>query len=180
MISDSHIPDRASEIPSRIRTFIEGKSYDIVVHAGDFIDYKVIEYVRTLGREVYMVQGNMDYVNLPEKEVFEIFGIGIGVIHGDQVHPRGNIPNLSRIARELNVRILISGHTHAPNIVFDSGILHINPGSITGVWGGGGGSLIPTFIELTINSDGLTFIDLYALRENNIKLYTKECIKFLL
>lgn len=178
IMSDSHIPDRAFEVPSKIRSFIEEENYDVVIHAGDFIDYKVIEYVRTLGREVYMVQGNMDYVELPEREIFDIFGISIGIIHGDQVRPRGNIPKLSRIARELNVRILISGHTHAPNITFDSGILHLNPGSITGVWGGGGGSMIPTFIILTINSDGLVVIDLYTLEENNIKLYMREYIKF--
>jgi len=178
VMSDSHIPDRAFEIPSKIRLFIERKNYDIVVHAGDFTDYKVIEYVRTLGRETYMVQGNMDYIDLPEEETFDVYGINIGVIHGDQVYPRGNIPKLSRIAKELNVRILISGHTHKPNIAFDSGILHLNPGSITGVWGGGGGSMTPTFIVLTISSDGHVTIDIYALEENNLKLYRREYIKY--
>ncbi|ADM27100.1 phosphodiesterase, MJ0936 family [Ignisphaera aggregans DSM 17230] len=177
VMSDSHIPDRAFEIPSKIRLFIEREKYDIVVHAGDFTDYKVIEYVRTLGKETYMVQGNMDYIDLPEKEIFDAYGINIGVIHGDQVYPRGNISKLSRIAKELNARILISGHTHTPNIAFDSGILHLNPGSITGVWGGGGGSMTPTFIVLTISSDGHVTIDIYAL-EDDLKLYRREYIKF--
>ncbi len=177
-MSDSHIPERASEIPQAIRSFIEGRSYDIVVHAGDFVNHEMVEYVRSLGEEVYMVQGNMDYVDLPEKEIFNVFGINIGVIHGDQVYPRGNISKLSRIAKELNVKILISGHTHTPNITFDSGVLHLNPGSITGVWGGGGGSMTPTFIILTINIDGYVAIDIYALKENNVKLYRREYIKF--
>ena len=38
--------------------------------------------------------------------------IKIGVIHGHQCVPTGELDSLSTIARQLDVDVLISGHTH--------------------------------------------------------------------
>uniref|UniRef100_A0A7C5YYD6 Phosphoesterase n=1 Tax=Ignisphaera aggregans TaxID=334771 RepID=A0A7C5YYD6_9CREN len=178
VIGDSHIHERADEFPEKFTNYFKSKKYDFVIHTGDLIDYDVLEYVKSLASKAYIVQGNMDYINLPEHEMFELFGIMIGVIHGDQVRPRGNIAGLTRIARSLGVVILISGHTHTPFIVFDSGILHINPGSVTGVWGGGGGSMIPSFIELRVLDTKRVYIALYQLENNEIMLAKEESILF--
>ena len=38
--------------------------------------------------------------------------IRIGVIHGHQCVPSGDLDSLSAIARQMDVDVLISGHTH--------------------------------------------------------------------
>ncbi len=38
--------------------------------------------------------------------------IRIGVIHGHQSIPTGDLDSLSAIARQMDVDVLISGHTH--------------------------------------------------------------------
>ena len=38
--------------------------------------------------------------------------IRIGVIHGHQCIPTGDLDSLSAIARQMDVDVLISGHTH--------------------------------------------------------------------
>uniref|UniRef100_A0A7C2ZP35 Phosphoesterase n=1 Tax=Ignisphaera aggregans TaxID=334771 RepID=A0A7C2ZP35_9CREN len=179
IVSDSHIPERADEIDKQVLEFIKQRSYDIVVHAGDIIGEDVLELFKTFGSKCYAVQGNMDYLDLPEEEVFEVYGIRIGVIHGDQVRPRGNIEALSMIAKELGVQILISGHTHNPFVVLDySNILHVNPGSITGVWGGGGGSMRPSFIEMEVKSDRTVIVRLYEETLKGLVLKREEIFKF--
>ncbi|MEM1559992.1 MAG: metallophosphoesterase [Ignisphaera sp.] len=179
IISDSHIPERAEEIDKYIIDFVKSKLYDIVVHAGDLVGVEVLDTIKSFGSIHYVVQGNMDYLDLPEKEIFEVYGIRIGVIHGDQVRPRGNINALSAIAKNMGVQILISGHTHSPFILFDSsGILHVNPGSITGVWSGSGGSMIPSFIEMEIYENKLVYLKLFELALDKIVLKKEEKFKF--
>jgi len=38
--------------------------------------------------------------------------IKIGVIHGHQCIPTGDLDSLSSIARQMDVDVLVSGHTH--------------------------------------------------------------------
>lgn len=38
--------------------------------------------------------------------------IRIGVVHGHQCIPTGDLDSLSSIARQMDVDVLISGHTH--------------------------------------------------------------------
>jgi len=180
VIGDSHIPERALEIDRGIVEHIQSKTYDVIIHTGDLVGEEVLRFIESLGSRFYVVQGNMDYLDLPEKEIFEIYGLKIGVIHGDQVRPRGNIQALSNIAREMGVKILLSGHTHIPFMVFDAtGILHINPGSITGVWGGGGGSMIPSFVEIEITEDKYVYVKLYELTYSGLLLRREENYRFI-
>lgn len=179
IMSDTHIPERAEEIDRKIIEYIALRRYDIAVHAGDLVSEDVLNQIRSFAPTSYVVQGNMDYLHLPESEVFEVYGVPIGVIHGDQVRPRGNIEALTVIAKKLAVSILISGHTHKPFIVFDPrGVLHVNPGSITGVWGGGGGSMIPSFIEIDIYNNKTVDVRLYELISDSIELQREERIRF--
>lgn len=50
--------------------------------------------------------------------------IRIGVIHGHQCIPTGDLDSLSSIARQMDVDVLISGHTHtyAPLPVSDASL----------------------------------------------------------
>ncbi len=170
VIGDTHIPDRAEKIDDIILDHIESsKPYDIAVFTGDFTCSEVLEWFKGLGREAYYVRGNMDYLPLPKTAVFTVANYRIGVHHGDGVYPRGDTRQLTVIADRLGVEVLLSGHTHSPFIKTGGGgrVLHLNPGSLTGVWGGGGGSMKPSFMEVYI--DEAITIKLYVLEQGVLK-----------
>lgn len=159
VISDAHIHDRADEIPKILDEIIRNnKPYDIAIYAGDFTDEDVYSWFKTLSSRTYAVQGNMDYLDLPEKLVINVKNLKIGLIHGHQVRPRGNLEQLSTIANKLGVKMLISGHTHSLLVMRYGNVLHVNPGSITGVWSGSGGSMRPSMIIMNINERTLELV----------------------
>jgi len=163
IIGDTHIPRRAEWLPEEIDRFITSQNFDIVICTGDLTDKSVYDYLRDIGGELYVVSGNMDHLDLPEKQVFEVAGVKVGVVHGHQVYPRGNRSQLKRIGRDLGVNVLVHGHTHTPDVHFDE-ILLLNPGSATGVWSGGGGSLIPSFMILEFSGKEVG-VKLYELKD---------------
>ncbi|MEN6573980.1 metallophosphoesterase [Methanobacterium aggregans] len=130
VISDTHIPERASEIPETVfKTF---ENVDMILHAGDLVSPDVIDALKEIA-PMKCVQGNMDrmyHMELPESEVMEVEGFKIGLNHGE-VYPRGDTQQLKYIAMELGVEILITGHTHWSFIKDVGGVLLLNPGSPT-------------------------------------------------
>ena len=147
IVGDTHIPTRAKSIPKIMFKIIdENKPYDYVFFTGDLVSESVLDFFEKLGSKAFFVRGNMDYLSLPEYVVEEIGNIRIGLIHGDQVYPRGDVEGLLKIARNLNVNVLINGHTHYLRIVAINNTLLVNPGSLTGVWSGGYASMRPSMI----------------------------------
>ena len=128
LISDTHIPDRAKILPQNVIDAF--KDVDLILHAGDLTSPRVIEELETIA-PVMAVQGNMDRVNgidLPQAKTLEAEGLKIGMIHGE-VYPRADTQQLVYLAKELDVDILVSGHSHQPKIEKKDGVLLINPGS---------------------------------------------------
>ena len=170
VISDTHIPERATRVPPEIEDRIRSEApFDVVVHAGDLVEERVLDWARSLGERLYVVAGNMDYLDLPDHEVFDVAGVRIGVVHGHQVYPRGNVEKLTRIAKSLKVEVLVSGHTHSPFVRVYGGVLHVNPGSLTGVWGGGGGSMKPSYAVIEVR-DGVVSVKVYELGRGAVKV----------
>ncbi len=128
IISDTHIYDRASELPKTV--FDEFSNVDLIIHCGDVTDKEVLDLLSDLA-EVIAVRGNMDYLNLPKQQILNINNFKIGVIHGDVIYPRGDKLKLRLLGKEMGVDILISGHTHTPFIDDCGDILLLNPGSST-------------------------------------------------
>lgn len=58
----------------------------------------------------------------------------IGLIHGHQVIPWGDMASLALLQRQLDVDILISGHTHKFEAFENENKFYINPGSATGAY----------------------------------------------
>ena len=128
LISDTHIPDRARILPQNV---IDAFSdVDLILHAGDLTSPKVIEELEDIA-PIVAVQGNMDRargINLPVAQVIEAEDLKIGLVHGE-VYPRADTQQLLYLARELDVDILVSGHSHQPKIEQTEGKLLLNPGS---------------------------------------------------
>lgn len=130
VLSDTHIPERASEIPENVFTMFE--KVDLILHAGDLVSLSVKDQLKDIA-PIHCVQGNMDRyfgLNLPRSKKLELEGLSIGLNHGE-VYPRGDTQQLKYIGQELGVDVLITGHTHWSFIKEVDNILLLNPGSPT-------------------------------------------------
>jgi putative phosphoesterase len=157
IIGDFHYPDRADH-PKKIFNYINKMKFDLILCTGDLTKLLLLKELQNLGT-VKIVQGNMDWgFKHPIKEIIEIDGLKIGLIHGHQVRPRGDLKKLGKIASELGVNILVSGHTHAQSInIVQNNILLINPGSASGAWSFVADN-IPSFIIMHIDFEYLELI----------------------
>ncbi|MFH1459592.1 MAG: metallophosphoesterase family protein [Candidatus Omnitrophota bacterium] len=130
VISDTHIPVNCPEIPKKILKVF--KDVEMILHAGDLIDYKVIGMLQKITPRVVAVCGNMDSheacEKLAKKEILTVGRYKIGLIHGygaaDTI--------IETVSDELkNVDIIVFGHSHKPLNKKINGILYFNPGSAT-------------------------------------------------
>ncbi len=132
VISDTHIPERASHIPQGILE--EFAKMDLLLHAGDLVELQVLEGLRKICSRVVAVRGNMDSREvkdiLPEKEIIKINGKKIGLIHGFG-HPNKLIESVSAVFQNEAVDVIVFGHSHTPVNETRAGILYFNPGSPT-------------------------------------------------
>jgi len=130
VISDTHIPERSREIPETV--FKAFREVDLILHAGDLVSMDVFNELQNIA-PTRCVQGNMDRVyktDLPKKDIIKVEGIEIGLNHGE-VYPRGDEQQLKYIGMEMEVDVLITGHTHWPFIKKIDEVLLLNPGSPT-------------------------------------------------
>lgn len=132
VISDTHIPDRATDIPKEILDAFRG--VDMVIHAGDLVELSVLEELKKVCANVKAVRGNMDSHEvkraLPEKEIIKAGSYKIGVMHG--FGSPGNLINvMSEAFKDDNVNIVIFGHAHSSFNEKKGDVLFFNPGSPT-------------------------------------------------
>ncbi|MCU0652376.1 MAG: metallophosphoesterase [Candidatus Omnitrophica bacterium] len=132
VISDTHIPDRASQIPAQILE--DFKNVDMVIHVGDLVDLVVLDQLRSVCKNVVAVWGNMDPYEvreqLTEKEIIKAGSHRIGVMHGFG-SPGRLIEFLTEKFKNDAVDIIIFGHSHLPCNEKRGDILFFNPGSPT-------------------------------------------------
>jgi uncharacterized protein len=132
VISDTHIPDRAEEIPDEILEAF--KSCDMVLHAGDLVDLSVLEKLKSVCPEVRAVWGNMDpqevRQKLTEKIIFKAGRFKIALTHG-YGSPSKLIDLLSEVFKNEGVDIIVFGHSHYSVNEKRGVVLFFNPGSAT-------------------------------------------------
>jgi len=130
LISDTHIPVRARDIPKKVFEVFE--KVDFIVHAGDLVEMSVIDELEQLA-PVLAVYGNMDGPEirgkLPKLNSVKAFDWKIGVTHD----PRAlfGIRKMREIAKQNGFNVLVYGHTHNSSIKWEENTLFINPGSPT-------------------------------------------------
>lgn len=175
IIGDFHIPSRASDIPEPVKSFILKKKFDLVLCTGDLVENRVLNMLEEFG-PVKRVVGNMDYISGPKSVKVKIGNFNIGLFHGSGIYPRGDPQQLYSIAKRLNIEVLIHGHTHTLSIQLFGDVLLLNPGSATGVWGGGPASLKPSFMILSVINNELT-VKSYELTGQELKEIVKKYVK---
>ena len=125
VISDTHARHFAQLPQELIRVL--GK-VDLIVHAGDVVAMDVIRGLQTLA-PVQGVCGNMDLpeirVSFPEKQLLELEGKKIGIVHGS-----GGPAGLESRVLQLfpGADVIIFGHSHTSTNVSIDGALLFNPG----------------------------------------------------
>jgi len=134
IISDTHVPGRASSLPDWVRERVEAA--DHVVHAGDFETPGVVDEVRALADGAFTgVRGNVDGpdVDLPAVATVECEGVEFVVTHGTG----DRIGYEDRVAAAVVEHggpdaVGVAGHTHEPTDETHDGVRILNPGSATG------------------------------------------------
>ncbi|MDS0280588.1 metallophosphoesterase family protein [Haloarcula onubensis] len=132
LISDTHIPSRASRIPDPFRERIAAA--DHVVHAGDFDSEGALSNVRAMAARLTAVGGNMDpRIGLPDRATVELGGVTFVVTHGTG-SKRGYADRVATVVREeaSAEAVGVAGHTHEVMDATHGGVRLLNPGSATG------------------------------------------------
>lgn len=124
VIADTHIPDKFHRLSDHIKGALQG--VDLILHCGDVVEMSILEELRELA-PVEAVAGNHDVernLTLPRKQILDLAGYRIGMIHGDELH--GQHVTKSQLKEwlypvlvepficENGVDIIVFGHYHKP------------------------------------------------------------------
>lgn len=97
---------------------------DHILHAGDVGHPDILTTLRTIA-PVTAIRGNVDLLGacalLPETEVVELAGHLFYLVH--------SIQDLDVNPKTAGIAVVISGHSHQPNIETRNGVIYLNPGS---------------------------------------------------
>jgi putative phosphoesterase len=117
LISDTH-----GLLRPEARAFLVGCDY--IVHGGDIGNPAILDELAAMA-PLIAVRGNNDKeiwsAHLAETELIRIGNVFVYVIH--------NLDELDIEPAAIDVRVVVSGHSHKPKIVEREGVLYVNPGS---------------------------------------------------
>jgi vacuolar protein sorting-associated protein 29 len=132
VIGDLHIPHRTYDLPSKFKKLLVPGKIQQILCTGNVCDRETYDYLRTVAADVHVVRGDYDevivciqYYSISPVDLYPYQSVAfplsltvthspirIGVIHGHQCIPTGDLDSLNSIARQMDVDVLISGHTH--------------------------------------------------------------------
>lgn len=135
IISDTHMPSRASSIPEWVQDAVRGA--DHTIHVGDFDSPEGYEAVQEIVDENFTaVKGNMDpeTLGLPETATVELGGVTFVAIHGTgPTDIEGYLELVADTAQHAGGpdAVGVCGHTHSVMDEEHHGMRLLNPGSAT-------------------------------------------------
>lgn len=103
---------------------------DMILHAGDtYAD--LVELSKGSEIEMVGVRGNIGRADDgPAELVLEFNGFRIFLVHGHHYDVKHSLMRLFYRAKELEVDVVVYGHTHLAMTAVEDGMLFVNPGSI--------------------------------------------------
>lgn len=132
-IGDWHIPNRVPSIHPSFDAILKPGKIQHILCTGNLTNQCIHDYLKCLCADVHVVKGEFDEgTDFPHTKVLQVGSFKIGLTSGHQIVPWGDKEALSMLRRQLNVDILISGHTHQIDAYEYAGGYFINPGSATG------------------------------------------------
>ena len=160
VLSDTHLPYRLSELPSRVVDIFAG--VDLILHAGDVDEVDFLQPLKKIA-PLYAVRGNIHLGDgswggreLPFEIRLTLLGYQVALTHGHRPGIAGwvfkardvlwsmlgktgqnklNIEISHRLSRLYpDADVVIFGHTHKAHVQKISGTLFFNPGAVASVW----------------------------------------------
>ena len=124
IISDTHMQNKF------IRDGVNKlKECDVIIHLGDNIG-DVEEIEKHYDGRIISVKGNCDYCKDEVSERVELIdNKKFFITHGHNYNVKNTLINLKYKAEEVKADVVLFGHTHIANVLFEAGIWYINPGS---------------------------------------------------
>ena len=131
LISDTHVPKRARDLPARV--WDEVDAADVVVHAGDWVAPELLDELENRSARLVACWGNNDgpalRVRLPERADVTLAGVRFTVVH-ETGAAAGRDARMSRLYPD--TQVLVFGHSHIPSDTStETGLRLLNPGSPT-------------------------------------------------
>ena len=129
LITDTHIPDIASVVPSEVAQVFQG--VELILHAGDIYDISVIDELEQIA-PVLAALGDDDAFRLLQdkrvemKHVLKLEGHTVWL-----VHERPFLYRLTPQQAKETPDVIVHGHSHDAKIWDDNGILFVGSGSPT-------------------------------------------------
>ena len=131
LLADTHLPKRAKDLPAQVWDAVEAA--DVVVHAGDWVEERLLDELEQRSERLVGVWGNNDgpglRARLPEVARVELGGLRLAV-----VHETGDAKGREERCQQeyADVDVLVFGHSHIPwDTTTESGLRLLNPGSPT-------------------------------------------------
>ena len=174
-----HLPYRSYNLPMKFKKLLVPGRIQHILCTGNLCSKESYEYLRTLANDVHVVRGDYDdhlgYPVSPEQKVVTIGQFRIGLCHGHQIIPwSGSTHEVtdghSHLQRQLDVDILVTGHTHEFDAYELHGRLFVNPGSATGAFNTRtGGPSTPSFVLMDLQAENVV-IYVYSLVDGEVKV----------
>ena len=168
VVGDMFVPQRTPDIDEQFKTILIPNKIQHVLSLGNIGSRESYDWLKSLSNDFHTVKGDFDEGDIPEKKVVQIGEFKIGMIHGHQVLPWGDLDSLTNVQRELGCDILLSGHTHQIDIKVKDKKFYINPGSISGAFSHLIADPNPSFILMVLQGEE-AIIYSYILNDKNEK-----------
>ena len=133
LLSDTHIPEVAKELPSELREAFRG--VDLILHAGDIYIPSVLDDLERIA-PVLAARGDDDYASalidkrVKDKHVLELEGQTLWLVHQRPyvyTWGQGRLP----VGQDGSPDIIVFGHEHQTTVQHAYDVLFVNPGSPT-------------------------------------------------
>jgi putative phosphoesterase len=163
IISDTHLPARAKDLPGEV--WAAAEAADVVLHAGDWVSVDLLDRLEERARRLIGVYGNNDgpalRARLPEVARAELGGLRFAIVH-ETGPARGREERCAAAYPDDDV--LVFGHSHIPWATAadngrPNGLRLINPGSPTDRRR----QPFCTYITATVEGGELQDVDLHRL-----------------
>jgi vacuolar protein sorting-associated protein 29 len=178
VVGDMFVPQRSPDISEKFKSILIPNKIQHVLSLGNIGSRESYDWLKSLSNDFHAVKGDYDDGELPEKKVVQIGEFKIGMIHGHQVLPWGDIDALTNVQRELGCDILLSGHTHQISIQAKDKKFYINPGSISGAFSHLIADPSPSFVLMVLQGEeARVFLYILNDKSENFELTTLEFIK---
>ena len=106
VVGDLFIPQRTPDINEQFKTVLTPNKVQHVLCLGNIGNQETYDWLKGLSKDFHIIKGDFDQDDEDEKKVIQIGDFNIGIIHGHQVLPWGDIESLGIAQRQLGCDVL--------------------------------------------------------------------------